>query len=305
MDLRHLHHFNTLAETGSLHRAARRLGLRQPALSQSIRALEADVGTRLVERGPTGSRLTRAGVAFLTEVRSILSALDRAVRIARLAAASASPLRLGIVEDVATFPVATALQAFQRSFPDNRIIVGGIAAGQHWLMLDREMLDLVIFPEDAATDRDNIEILWPVDLHVAVPASHPSAGSAIIDVGDLRDVPLIVGASDHFSAPDRILTNACRAAGIDPLIVAIAGHLEIRLLMVAAGFGLAVLPSDPALITAVGIVNRPLRPPLHMKVAAGWPPSGLTPEARCFLDLARRIKISAPMADNVVNNGSR
>lgn len=296
IDLRHLHHLDTLAKTGSLHRAARQLGLRQPSLSQSIRALEAEVGVRLVERGPTGSRLTQAGDAFLAEVRSILAALDRAVHIARIAADSVAPLRLGIVGDVATFRLATTLQEFRRIYPDNRIIVGCCSAAQHRSMLHGGMLDLVLLPSEATGGHTDLELLWPEELHIAVPPAHPFADAAIIDIGDLRGVPLILGAGDHFSTPDRILSDACRAVGIDPLVAAMASHLEVRLLMVAAGFGLTVLPSpNPALVTAAGIVNRPLRPPLRMTVAAGWPPSGLTREARCFLDLARRTEVAIPV----------
>lgn len=101
MELRHLFHLEILAKTGSFHRAARQLGLRQPALSQSIRALEADIGVQLVVRTSSGSRLTRAGEAFLKEVEAVHNALDTAVLIAKAAnEEEANFVRLGVVEDI-------------------------------------------------------------------------------------------------------------------------------------------------------------------------------------------------------------
>ncbi len=294
MDLRHLHHFDTLAEAGSLHRAARRLGLRQPALSQSIRALEADVGVRLVERGPRGSCLTRAGSAFLGEIRGILAALEQAAQVARLTAEAAAPLRLGIADDIATPRLATVLQAFRQSFPDAPVIVGDGPATRLRSLLDSGLLDLVLLPDEAMMNQAGTASLWPVEVHLAMPLSHPFADEAFIDIHQLKVVPLVFGTGDHLSAPDRLLKEACRTAGIEPMVAAMVCRPEVRLLLVAAGFGLTVLPAlDPALTITVGIESRPLQPPLHLTVTAAWPVSGPTPEARRFLGLARHTEAAA------------
>lgn len=295
MDLRHLHHFDTLARAGSLHRAARQLGLRQPALSQSIRALETDVGTRLIERSPTGSRLTQAGGVFLKEIRAILAALERAVHSARLAASSATPLRLGIAGDIATGQVVAALQKFHQNYPANPLVLGDGSPLRQRSMLATGLLDLALLPAEAVSDLPDTEPLWPVEVHLALPAFHPLAATLAIDLHRLKDVPLVSSSVHRHSVADRILLDACRTVGIEPRIAIMVSGLEVRLVSVAAGLGVAALiPTGPALAAIGGIVSRPFRPPLRLMVAAAWPSSGLTPEARHFLDLARHTDGAVP-----------
>ncbi|MFP5516965.1 MAG: LysR family transcriptional regulator [Alphaproteobacteria bacterium] len=287
MNLRHLRHFDVLATTGSLHRAARRLGLRQPALSQSIRALEADVGTRLVDRSLSGTRLTPAGSAFLNEARHILTALDRAIDVARHTAAGASaPLRLGITRDTASDRLAAIL----RNAPQPEIVVSdGFTAG-HLSLLADGMLDLALLPLSAMTDHAHSEALWQEDIHLVLPATHPLAADGAIDIHRLRDLPVTLGSGDHASAADHALTSACHAAGIDLPATLRVRHLEVRLMLVAAGLGVSVLPAGSLVLTgATGIVGRPLTPPLSSTIAAAWPKSGLTSAAQRFLDVARSL----------------
>lgn len=286
MDLRHLRHFDTLAATGSLHRAARHLGLRQPALSQSIRALEADVGTRLVDRSPSGTRLTPAGRAFLSEVRHILAALDQAMDVARhTTAAEAAPLRLGITSDSATHRLAATMRNFSKD-----VVINDGDVADHRSLLAEGRLDLALLPASAMTDHAHGEALWQEDIHLVLPATHPLAADGAIDIHRLRDLPVILGSGDHASAADHALTSACHAAGVDISATLRVRHLEVRLMLVAAGLGVSVLPAgSPVLTGATGIVGRPLTPPLSITVAAAWPKSGLTSAAQRFLDVARSL----------------
>ena len=287
MDLRHLRHFDTLATTGSLHRAARSLGLRQPALSQSIRALEADVGIRLVDRSPSGTRLTPAGSAFLNEARHVLAALEQAIDVARHTAADEiTPLRLGITRDTANDRLAAILRT--ASQPDF-VVNDGFSAG-HLSLLTTGRLDLVLLPLSAITDHAHRETLWQEDIHLVLPATHPLAADGAIGIHRLRDLPLIVGSGDHASAADHALISACRDAGIDLPATLRVHHLEVGLMLVSAGLGVSVLPAGSSVLTgATGIVGRPLTPPLSITVAAAWPKSGLTSAAQRFLDVARSL----------------
>lgn len=164
MDLRHLRHFVALAESGSFHRAARKLNLRQPALSQSIHTLEDDVGAHLVESSPSGTRLTQAGKAFLHEVRHILAALERAARIARhTATGTDTPLRLGITGDTVTSRLAAALHGF----PQNDIIISDGITASHRTMLDNGLLDLALLPASAVagyahSESEVVGFVWTV-----------------------------------------------------------------------------------------------------------------------------------------------
>ncbi len=291
MDLLHLRRFAALAESGSLHGAARRLALKQPALSQSIRALEADVGTRLVERSPTGPHLTQAGDAFLNEVRFIPAALDQAVHIARLAANSSASLRLrlGVTADIAACPLAALMQAFRQDVPEACVFVSDGSTAHLLSLLNAGLLDLALLPVAATAGYDGgTEILWREELYLALPATHPLADEAVIDLNRLAKEPIIIGTGREPDTTHQALLDGCRAAGVTPQVVATVQHQEVRLALVAAGVGLTALPASALEDgTGNGIVHRPTTPPLRLTIAAAWPASGLAAPARRFLDQAR------------------
>lgn len=288
MDLRQLHHFATLAGSGSLHGAARRLNLKQPALSQSIRALESEVGARLVERSPTGTRLTQAGAAFLNEVRLILHALDRAVQVAKLAATATAPLRLGLTPDVISRRLVAILQEFRQNIPEGSVIVSDGSATYLLSLLDAGLLDLALLPTSTSVSHGNgMETLWREDLHLALPAAHPLATEGIIDLHRLDKEAIMAGTAQEDAAVQALL-EGCRTIGVTPRILTAAQHREVRLALVAAGAGLTALPaSSPVLAAECSIVRRSLSPPLRMTIVAAWPKSGLTPAAQRFLNIAR------------------
>lgn len=292
MDLRHLRHFITLAETGSLHRAARQLRLRQPALSQSIRSLEADVGTSLVDRTPSGTRLTQAGEMFLNEAQNILSSLDRAVQIARQAGdGTAIPLRLGITCDIVTTRLTDALSRFRKISTSGQATVSDAPRPRHQWMLDNGLLDLALLPSTLTADVEHAEILWDEDVHLVLPTTHPLVADAIIDIRRLANVPLILDSSNDDDGIGHALLNASRIAGLTIGITSPVFFLETRLMLVAAGFGITALPAlSSALAATPGIVGRPLSPPLKVTTVAAWPTSGLTPAAQRFLTIARSFK---------------
>src|SRR5215472_6392192 len=97
MTIQRFRHFLAVAAEGHFGRAAARLGMKQPPLSQSIRRFERDLGVALLERTPTGARLTRAGEAFLPEAQAAVTAAERAVALAREAASPRSQVRVGVV----------------------------------------------------------------------------------------------------------------------------------------------------------------------------------------------------------------
>ncbi len=297
MDLRHLRHFIVLAEVGSLHRAARRLRLRQPALSQSIRSLETDVGTSLVDRSPSGTRLTRAGEMFLNEARNILSSLDQAVQLAQQAGSNTEfSLRLGITRDMVTTRLTDVLTCFQSIPSHGQTTVSDTLRPHHQWMLDNDLLDLALLPAMITADVEHTESLWEEDIHLVLPITHPLAMDAFIDIRQLVNIPLILDSSDDADGISRALLNAGQIGGLTIDVTSQASFLETRLMLVAAGFGVTALPaSSSALAATPSIVGRPLSPPLRMDIVAVWPTSGLTPAAQRFLTIARSFKDGGSM----------
>lgn len=289
MELRHLHHFAVLAESGSLHSAARRLTLRQPALSHSIRSLEADIGTRLVERSPTGTRLTQAGSAFLNEIQPLLTALDRAVHTARIAANVLPLLHLGVSANTATVRLTALVRKFQETMPQNSVVISDGSAIHLLALLDSGLLDIALLPAAAMVGYNGgREILWKEELHLALSKTHYLADRAEIDLQCLKEEAVIVGNSREPGGVDQVLLEGCLIAGVAPQIVATAEHQEVRLALVAAGIGLTALsPSRLEIGTESSVICRPTRPPLYLNIGAAWPVTGPTMSARRFLDIAR------------------
>ncbi len=294
MELRHLHHLTMLAETGSIHRAARQLGLRQPALSQSIRALEADVGVQLVARNAWGSSLTPAGTVFLSEIRCALAVLERATRIARAVAdGGAVPMRLGITSDSATSYFSNRLHAFMEG-SDFDVFVSSNSSSNLLAMLDREMLDIVLLPLEAVRDNVIAEPLWVEDINIALAENHPLSVEENIDIRQLSKELLVVGSPGHAGTADALLLAAGHALGLKLHVTAPLPSQEVRLALVSAGLGVAVQPVSNIFMPLAGIVTRPLVPRLTLRIVAACPTAGLTLPARRFIEAMRLVTVPSP-----------
>src|SRR6202020_1307660 len=120
MELRHIRYFLAVAEERNFTRAAARVGIGQPPLSQQIKDLESEVGAALFHRIPRGAELTDAGRAFLAHVRAVPSQVERAVRLAQRAArGEIGSLRVGYTGSAPFNPIVTgAIRSFRRASPD-------------------------------------------------------------------------------------------------------------------------------------------------------------------------------------------
>lgn len=292
MELRHLRHLTVLAETGSFHKAARQLGLRQPSLSQSIRSLESYIGVELVSRSSSGSHLTRAGSAFLNETQRILAALDSAVAAARAASTEDSALfRLGVSADIATGHTMNIIHAFS-SKVDCRIAVRDDSPSHLLSMLDDGQLDLSLIPSSTNRPSVAIETLWMEEIHVALAANHHLARKVAIDISGLSDELIVTGPRDRDSIAD-LFFNACRISGINLSRVVALLHQEVRLALVGAGIGVTVqAASNQCFFAVTRIVTRPTVPPLSIEIAAAWPKSGMSSLAQQFIEVAHLSKLN-------------
>ncbi len=288
MDLRRFRHFEVLAGAGSLHRAARQLGLSQPALSQSIRTLEADVGIRLVERSPSGTHPTRAGNVFLQEIRLVLTALNRAVQNAKLATDTPGLLRLGITPDVITSRFLKIIRVIGEIRKNYDVVINDGSADQLISLLNNRLIDLAFLPIVTTPGHlGSMEMLWQEDLYLALPISHPLATESIIDLRRLAEQPIITKAGHEPDPIDQLLLKGCHAVGATPRVVAAMQYREAQLALVAIGFGLTALPINELWRERDSVVYRPTIPPLTMRVAAAWPASGQSTEAQEFLTKLR------------------
>jgi DNA-binding transcriptional LysR family regulator len=236
VDLRQLEYFAAVARHRHFTRAAEELYVTQSALSQQVRRLEAELGLQLLVRGSRGVELTPAGTDLLARADTILAELARARAdmdahvgaergLVRVAAAPA---------DAEALP--EALVAFHREHPGIRVALRHGSA--------REVADLVATGSadlGVAASADG-EAMSDEPLRVALPAGDPLAGSASIELWDLRDRPFIL--AERGSALRQTVYTACEAAGFGPVPPFEVGDPRTVRLLVAAGLGVALVPAS-------------------------------------------------------------
>lgn len=245
VDLRHLRHFEATAEALSFSRAAESLHITQPALSESIRELEAELGTELLLRSTRHVSLTWAGKVLLDEARRILRITDQAVRLTREAGVGdAGTLRVGVMEDRQPGIVSKALARSRHLLPELRLIIHVLPTAVQLRALAAHHIDFALVIGPVSAEGIALEFLWSEALIAAVPRDHELAQRPSMTLSALRHEVLIppdVAVSPGYHAK---LIDLCRARGFEPLCSERAFHLETWLSLVGSGFGIALIPAS-------------------------------------------------------------
>ena len=295
VELRHLRYFLAVFEELHFGRAAARLHLAQPPLSQAIRKLEHELGVRLFERTSRVVAPTAAGAALAAEARRVLEAFETAVVEARRAGGASSPLRVGCVPYLPIEQLIDFLDSLRERGGPSAQVTHLFTLEQLRLLREGE-LDVGLFPLPHERDGLELEPLFPgVPLAAILPASHPAATKAVLRPPDLRDDVLVTfpsaenpGLYEHFLA-------LIGDAGFRFRAVREAGGLTSRdtLLAVAAGTGVALGPFSLTELRDVEgvVVHRSLDPPLSLpETVAAWP-ADPPPRLRSSLAAVRELAL--------------
>jgi DNA-binding transcriptional LysR family regulator len=292
VELRHLRYFVTLA--GELHfrRAAERLHIAQPALSQQIRQLEDEVQVKLLLRTTRQVQLTDAGRTFLPEARRILGDLDRATRLARLTGRGESGvLTIGCTEAAEISVLPRALAAFRKAAPGVTLAVESLTTSDQVQALrdGRIQLGFLRLPcEDSALLA--VERVWREPMLVVLPESHPLALRRRIPLTALADQPVI-------SFPRRLapgfydsLMGFCHRAGVTLRVVKEVEHFQAQQTLIALGFGVALQPASLRSVTRRGLVYRPLHGPTPLAdIGMAYRRDGRSEVLEGFLRVVRQV----------------
>src|SRR5215471_3980286 len=289
MELRQLAYFVAIAEERNFTRAAERIPIAQPAISQQIRRLEAELGERLFLRGRRGVRLTPAGQALLPHARAALQAAQGGRdAVAALTGLLTGRLTIGLVHPLPDRRFLRLLGAFHRSHPRIELtliedqtdaLLAELAAGQlHAALIGQGRYDRP--PPDAES-----LLVAREPVVVAVHPAHPLAGRGRIPLGALREEPMVT--LTQASKLRSTLETACHAAGFAPRIAAETSDLGVLAELAAEQVGVAVLPAS-GLDGVAGLVRLGLTyPTLDRRILLVWRPATSPPAARAFLSLAR------------------
>lgn len=273
MELRHLRYFRAVAEERHFGRAAARLHMAQPPLSQQIRQLEHELGVQLLRRTTRRVDLTPAGEAYLARVRSILAAVDCAGREAqRIGTGLEGRLVVGCVGS-ATYSLLPALaRVLREELPGIDFFFRGemLSPDQAAALRDGSIdLGLMRPLGDAERQPDlTRHVLRRERYIVALPEGHRLAARTRLRVADLRDEPLIVHAGGGRSAMHDVVIALCRDAGFEPAVQHEVAETSTLVTFVAAGLGLAVVPEPVSELVVAGAIYRPLAARARMDLLA-------------------------------------
>ena len=244
LELRHLRYFVAVAEDLHFGRAARRLGLAQPPLSQQIGRLERLIGQQLFERKPR-VRLTPAGEALLPVARGILGDVSAGVAAARRAGSGVvGSLTLGFASSVLLGGIPAAIRAYRDRYPLVELHLRELASAAQVDAIIRGTIDVGVLREPVESDECACETVFTESFVVALPSGHALADRGHVALAALADSPLVHFPRDVAPALyDRVLAM-CAAAGFSPRIVQEAREWLTIVGLVDAGLGAAIVPAS-------------------------------------------------------------
>ena len=247
MELRHLKYFVAVAEELHFRRAAERLHVAQPAVSEQVRKLEGELGVRLLERTPRSVELTNAGSAFLDEARLTLEQLEVAERAARGARNGVHRLRIGYVPAFLPASVPLALQRLASSMPQVESSMQQGDALELREAVRSHRLDAAIVSLPGRTAGLRATALDEQRMVAVLPVGHRHAVLSHVRLAQLAPERIVVLPRRVDRALHDAIVASLRNAGLAPTLVELPdGHVEQALLAVAAGAGMALLPESVA-----------------------------------------------------------
>lgn len=272
MSVSRLEYFVAVAQERNFARAAARLHITRPALSQQIRKLEAELGHTLVTRSSHRVALTPAGQTLLPRAREIVDSYRRLTAVVDEAARGTNELlRVGVNSSSLIGLVPTVVRRFRAGFPDVSVVVEELWDEQQLEMLRAGELDAAIFRSSTPPDGLESWTLGVDHLHVCLPAEHPLAAGSEVRWKDLAGERLLLPDRSRARIEVDTVLTAFTREGIHPedLVVTMQGYHGAS--WVAAGYGILVVPGHATALRQDGTVFLPLtpaHPAMPLRIAA-------------------------------------
>jgi len=259
MELRHLRYFVAVAEELHFGRAARRLHIAQPPLSQQIRRLEAELGTELLRRSRRRVELTEPGRLLLEHARPLIADADGLEGLVRRAAGGeVGRLAVGFVGSATYRALPALVRAFRDRVPDVDLVLTELTSTPQVAALRARQIDVGIVRPPVVEDGLLLEPLVEESLVAAVSDAHPLAGRRRIAVAALADEPFVLFPRDVGTGLYDDVAGVCRAAGFEPRVVQQAGDMQTIVSLVSAGIGVSLVPASVTALKLPGVAYREL-----------------------------------------------
>jgi DNA-binding transcriptional LysR family regulator len=303
MELRHLKYFATVAERRNFTRAAEELRVAQPAISQQIKSLEAELGVALLRRTKRSVALTAAGTAFLSEAKQILAHAELSKQVARRAArGETGSLAIGCVGPSVSRFLPELIQSYRKKFPLVRVHLFELMPEQQLQAFERQKIDIGFSRPLAASDAKNFtqERIYRDRLMLAVPESHSLDKTKQVRLEDFGGEDFVM--LKRSEAPELVdeMTQLCANAGFTPQVVSEPPLIHTVLMAVAANIGVAIVPGCVRSLRQRGVTILPVLPASPMiDLVLTRPKGDPPPTVSAWLELVReRLPVIRQQMEN-------
>lgn len=288
IELTHLHYFVVLAEELHFGRAAQRLNLSQPPLTQQIQRLESRVGYPLLRRTSRRTELTEAGRAFQAAARGVLSEMAAALETTRrVARGESGQITLATPPSLMLKALPRILLEVRRKVPGVRIRLKEMATSRVFEALASGGADLGLARGHAVPSSVEAVVSWAEPAVAILPRRHPLAAAKRFSLAALSGEPFVFFPREVGPALHEELLNCCRAAGFEPRIVQEATQWSSVLSLVGAGVGVSIGPASVENLLKGAVVVRSL-PRCKTEIHLVRSPNRENPVAHHVIEAVRR-----------------
>lgn len=260
MELKHLRAFVTLAQELHFGRAAQRLAIVQPALSMQIKALEAWLGVRLLDRNRHSVTLTEVGRLFLDEARATLHQAQHSADVARgLGRGETGRIRLGFVSSVLPQLLPMLIRQAHQRYPGITLELKDMPGPDQIQALKSGQLDFGLMRLPAPHAGVQTQVVLRETIIVALPADHPLTAHSVIEAAMLAQLPVLMLARRYAAGFHDGLLRAIAEQGGKLEVADELGEFTTMLALVAAGLGIGLLPHHAGRALPPDVVSRPLQ----------------------------------------------
>ena len=262
MELRHLRYFVTVAEELHFGRAAERLFISQPPLSQQIQQLEREIGVSLFQRTSRSVKLTPAGEIFLRDARQILADVERAVSAAKRAARGEEGwLGIGFAASATYDLLPAVLHDFRESYPAIELSLVELNAAEQAIALQDQSIHVGFARPPIEGDSLLVGAILNEPFVAALPHTHPLASKLELSLIELAPEPFVSFPELPLPSYAQSVRLACEDAGFTPRVVQEVREMQTAISLVVAGLGIALLPASVANLHRTGLSLLPLKEP--------------------------------------------
>lgn len=290
MELRHLRYFVAVAEGLNIRRAAEKLRISQPPISRQINDLESEIGAKLFDRSNRKLRLTHAGESFLKEAIDILNRVQHATRLAQaVSRGETGTLVIAYGGPVSGMLPASVMRQCRDAFPWMELVIREMSLQDQVTALLENQIDLgyVGFRTAELEDILCFESICRVELLITLPSNHPFVKREKLRLEELADEHFILVERTASPTAYERLINILKSAGFIPNVTHQTDKAQNLLRLVAAGFGMSLVPDFYKNYAMPDVEFRPLKDKIEIEWHVAWRRDNESPLLRTFLHILR------------------